>query len=59
MIAALKAKGLVIHNVERTGVDRDGRKTYFGIYCLEEESVQKALDLVEAYEHQEGMSWTG
>lgn len=55
LIAALKAKGLIIHNVERSGVDRDGRKIHYGVYRIDLRSVNQAADMVEAYEREEGL----
>ncbi len=53
LISALKAKGLVIHNVERTGFDRDGRKIHYGVYRIDLCSVNLAAEMVEAYEQHE------
>ncbi|WP_170005812.1 hypothetical protein [Marinobacter guineae] len=55
MIAALRAKGLVIHSVEKTGLDRDGQKIYYGVYSIDECSVDRATELVEEYEQREGL----
>lgn len=54
LIASLKAKGLIIHNVERSGVDRDGRKIHYGLYRIDLQSVNLAAEMVEAYEQHEG-----
>lgn len=49
LIASLKAKGLEIDTIDRVGFDRDGRKVYFGVYYLEEESRALASELIEDY----------
>jgi len=49
LIASLKAKGLDIDTIDQIGFDRDGRKTYFGIYYLEEDPPYLAESLVNSY----------
>ncbi|WP_305966893.1 hypothetical protein [Marinobacter salsuginis] len=43
----------MIHNVERTGFDRDGRKIHYGVYRIDLCSVNLAAEMVEAYEQHE------
>ncbi len=49
LISTLRAKGLYIDTIDRVGFDRDGRKVYFGVYYLEEESQALASELIEDY----------
>ena len=49
LISTLRDKGLDIDTIDQVGFDRDGRKTYFGIYYLEEDSRYLAESLVNSY----------